>query len=308
MTPRVVIATDEFGWHGRRLADAFARLGVETAAVTTRDFRVQVGGAGDAAVPALAAAPAAFDAVFVRGVPGGTLEQVCLRMECLHELAARGVPVVNPPRTIELTVNKAATSMRLAAARLPMPETWCGESLDAALAFARAQLAAGGEVVYKPLFGSQGEGLARFASEADLTRLEHGPGVYYLQRFHGPPTGPYRDYRLFVVAGEVVGAMERVSDHWVTNRAQGGLCRPLTVTGELRDLAQRAAVSVGADYLGVDILPAPEGLLVTEVNSIPAWQGLQRVCQVDIAARLAALTLAVCRDAGAARAGLSVLP
>jgi len=296
LTLEIAIATDESGWHGRRLAQAFARLGVATSEVSTRDFEILLG-AGGTGLPRLPGAAAPPDAVFVRGVPGGTLEQVCLRMESLHQLADCGVPVVNPPRTIEVTVNKAATSMRLAAAGLPVPETWCGESIDGALAFARRLLAAGERVVYKPLFGSQGEGLVRFDDERDLVTLEHGPGTYYLQRFYGPARPPYRDLRLFVVAGEVIGAMERSSDHWVTNRAQGAACHPLVVTPDLSEIAERAAVAVGADYLGVDILPGPDGPLVTEVNSIPAWQGLQRVCSIDIAARLAELTLGIVRDA-----------
>ena len=41
------------------------------------------------------------------------------------------------------------------------------------------------------------------------------------------------------------------------------------------------------DYAGVDLLQDGEGrLLVTEVNSIPAWYGLQGVCGFNITERL----------------------
>jgi ribosomal protein S6--L-glutamate ligase len=54
----------------------------------------------------------------------------------------------------------------------------------------------------------------------------------------------------------------------------------------------RATASVGADYAGVDIIEAPEGgYLVLEVNSMPAWNGLQQVTRTRIADQLVAAFL-----------------
>jgi glutathione synthase/RimK-type ligase-like ATP-grasp enzyme len=45
---------------------------------------------------------------------------------------------------------------------------------------------------------------------------------------------------------------------------------------------------VAAEYAGVDLLPLPDGrVFVLEVNGIPAWQGLQSVPDVDVAAAIA---------------------
>lgn len=285
--PRVLVLSDEPGWHGRVLTEAFTARRMEVAVASVTCLMAGVGG-----VPAFPGRAAPPDAIFVRGVPGGTAEQVCMRMEFLHRLAAVGVAVVNPPRAVEITVNKGMTSMLLDAAGIPIPATFCGESLEAARHFAERLFAAGREVVFKPLFGSQGEGLVRLGSDRELCQLVNPGGIYYLQEFVAPTAASYRDWRLFCVKSEVIAAMERRSDHWITNRAQGGVCHPLTVTPELRELAARATVAVGADYLGVDVLPGPDGPLMTEVNSIPAWQGLQRVTETDIAARLADLVLA----------------
>ena len=53
------------------------------------------------------------------------------------------------------------------------------------------------------------------------------------------------------------------------------------------DLAVRAAEAVGAEYAGVDLLPAKDGsLYVLEVNGIPGWEGLQRATGVEIAPAL----------------------
>jgi glutathione synthase/RimK-type ligase-like ATP-grasp enzyme len=121
-------------------------------------------------------------------------------------------------------------------------------------------------------------------------------GVYYLQRY--VPTGveAFRDYRLFVCAGEVVAGMTRHAPVWITNVRQGGRPEALPPDGELAGLALRAAESVGADYAGVDILRDAEGRpWVLEVNSMPGWKGLQQVAPVSIADHLAAAMAAALR-------------
>jgi tetrahydromethanopterin:alpha-L-glutamate ligase len=53
-------------------------------------------------------------------------------------------------------------------------------------------------------------------------------------------------------------------------------------------LALEAARAIGADYAGVDLIRDEAGrLLVLEINSNPAWKGLQSVTDVNIAWTLA---------------------
>jgi glutathione synthase/RimK-type ligase-like ATP-grasp enzyme len=53
-------------------------------------------------------------------------------------------------------------------------------------------------------------------------------------------------------------------------------------------LALEAARVIGADYAGVDLIRDENGrLLVLEINSNPAWKGLQSVTDVNIAWTLA---------------------
>ena len=113
-------------------------------------------------------------------------------------------------------------------------------------------------------------------------------GVYYLQRFIDQADRNGRDWRIFVINHQAVAAMERISDHWVTNRARGGKCLPAVLIPALRELAEAASRATGIRYGGVDIIRDAEGnYLVLEVNSVPAWRGLQSVCPVDIADLLA---------------------
>jgi RimK family alpha-L-glutamate ligase len=226
-----------------------------------------------------------YDILFVRSIPGGSLEQIIFRVDALHRLESTGVRLVNSPSVIERTVDKYYTSALLEAAGLPTPRTVVTERLDDAMA---AFHELGGDVVIKPLFGSEGRGMVR-ASDPDIAyrvfrALELGRYIYYLQEFasHG-----CQDIRAFVVGGKVVAAMLRRGETWKTNLAQGAAGSPIILDSLAQELAVRAARALGAVYAGVDILPLESGgYSVIEVNGIPGWQGLQSVTGVDVAGRL----------------------
>lgn len=226
-------------------------------------------------------------AVLVRFIPGGSFEQVTRRLGLLHALEVLGIPVINPARAIERCVDKSATSFFLRHAGLATPPSWTVERFEEARAIVEAEIAAGFELVSKPLFGAQGKGLRRLRCPADLPSAEESAGVWYLQRYV-PPEGGDRDFRVFVIDGEPVAGMARVGASWITNVHRGGKPEPITVGGELGVLAVAAARAVGAVYAGVDLLEerGTGRLFVLEVNSQPAWRGLQTVTRFDIAQAL----------------------
>jgi glutathione synthase/RimK-type ligase-like ATP-grasp enzyme len=77
---------------------------------------------------------------------------------------------------------------------------------------------------------------------------------------------------------------------------------PTELDEELAKLAVRSAAAVGADFCGVDIIRDATGLAqVLEVNSMPAWSGLQKVIQNDVAHEIAAAMLAALGSRRAAR-------
>jgi len=103
----------------------------------------------------------------------------------------------------------------------------------------------------------------------------------------------------------VVAAMMRRSDDWITNVKQGGRPVAAVADAEMRDLAIGAAAAVGATFAGVDLVIGAGGHpTVLEVNSMPAWSGLQKVTPSDIAAALVADLMAALD--GAARRGAAV--
>ncbi|HWB43532.1 MAG TPA: hypothetical protein VG500_19890, partial [Gemmatimonadales bacterium] len=79
----------------------------------------------------------------------------------------------------------------------------------------------------------------------------------------------------------------RRADGWRTNISRGGEARPARLPAEWAGLAVRAAAAVGAEYAGVDLLPAKDGSInVLEVNGIPGWEGLQKATGLDVAGAL----------------------
>jgi glutathione synthase/RimK-type ligase-like ATP-grasp enzyme len=161
------------------------------------------------------------------------------------------------------------------------------ESNSHARAVVEHETAGQGEVVMKPLFGSRGVGLRRVRSVDELPRAEECAGVYYLQRFIEPGPDGYRDWRVFVIAGHAVAAMQRRGRDWINNVALGATCEAVPAAGPLAHMAESACLTVDVDYGGVDIMRGRDDVTqVVEVNGIPAWRGLQSVCELDLAQRL----------------------
>jgi RimK family alpha-L-glutamate ligase len=284
---RIAVFTDAPGWHGTRLRTAFAALGADAKLVPLEACRIDLDrGVRGLVVPGFARALP--QAALVRAVCAGTFEQVTLRLGVLHALARLGIPVVNDARAIERCVDKSMTSWLLREHGVPTPQSWVTESPAEARRVAMRETAAGRALVLKPLFGSQGKGVARIAAGDPLPSPGQVNGVYYLQRYVQPAGGRHHDFRVFVIDGVPVASMERRGRTWVTNVAQGGEA-VATLPDRARDeLACAAAHAVGADYAGVDLLRDQTGRWqVLEVNSMPAWRGLAQASGIDIAPLLA---------------------
>jgi tetrahydromethanopterin:alpha-L-glutamate ligase len=280
---RVAIFVDEPDWHTRRLAASFAELGA-AATVLSLSASAFVLGAGGSGIALPGFDGALPDAALVRTIAAGSFEQVTLRLGILHALAAAGVPVINDAQAIERSVDKSMTSFLLHRAGIPTPPTFAGES-DAQAAQWMASVTE--DRVAKPLFGSQGRGLIRLAPGDALPPADIYAGVRYLQRFAGRDSS-WRDYRVMVVGKAPAAAMLRHGKSWITNVRRGARCEMVAATGDLAALSLAAVGAVGADYAGVDLIEDRSGaLLVLEVNSMPAWKGLQSVASCDIASLLA---------------------
>jgi RimK family alpha-L-glutamate ligase len=285
VTPRLRVGVlgASGSWHTRGLIGALAARGHEVLAIPATRLQSEVDEHGDVHVLGPQGAVLdALDLLVVRGLPRGSLEQVIFRMDALHVLAEHGVRCVNTPRSIERTVDKSWAGAVLARAGVPTPPTIVCERYDGAMQ-AFEQL--GGDVVVKPLFGAMGNGIVR-VEDRDLAHrvfraLELERTVYYVQRTIAPRGR--RNLRALVVAGQVAGAMERVTDSWRANIARGARPRAVALSQAVCGLALAAAAALEVDVAGVDLLVAPDGeIVVLEVNGIPGWQALQSICERDL--------------------------
>ena len=239
--------------------------------------------------------------VIVRGIAAGSFEAVTRRLGVLHALRQLGVLVWNDARAIERCVDKSMTSFLIDRAGLPTPDSWAIEGRGEAHRIAKRETLRG-PLVLKPLFGSQGRGLKLIHAPDELPDEESVAGVYYLQRFTGMAGPDHSDLRALVSKGRIVAAMRRRARHWITNVKQGGRPEAVALDAGLASLAVGAAECVGADFAGVDILVGCDGRpYILEVNSMPAWSGLQSVAGIDIAGAIACDFLAALGERQRAR-------
>jgi ribosomal protein S6--L-glutamate ligase len=276
------------GWHVADLVRAAEALAIRLHPLPFARIEGWVGGGSVRGVRVDGIDLLGVDGVMIRMMPPGSLEQVVFRMDALHRVAAAGIPVSNPPRVIEAAVDKYLTLALLASARIPVPATWTGQTAEQALA---AFDSLGGDVVVKPLFGSEGRGLMRISDRELAWRafntLERLGSVLYLQE---AVRHPGHDLRVFVLRGRVLGAMRRFAPDgdWRTNVALGGRAEACRVEPALERLALDATRAIGADMAGVDVMIDQERdrPIVLEVNAVPGWKALSRVTGIDVAAEI----------------------
>ena len=279
---QIVALAARVGWHTHELERAAVERGHQLAVLPYEGLVARIGLA-----PGLRSRTTELDSadvVLARIIPSGSLEQIIFRVDALHRLEDRGTWVVNSPRAIERTVDKFWTSTLLEQCGIPTPETVVCDDPEEAFEAYRTL----GDVIVKPLFGSMGLGMVRVSDEEMAFRvfrtIEQIRGVYYVQR---TVDHDGTDIRAFVLGGRVIAAIERRTSGWRTNLARGGTARSLSLGEQLSALAVRAAVAVGADYAGVDLVTGRDGTIyVLEVNGIPGWRGLQEATGLDIAGRL----------------------
>lgn len=291
MTAHIGILSSQRGYHVLALEAAVRAKGCEPLFFNITRLAGRIRGAP--AVEARGADIGACRAVIVRTIPAGSLEQIIFRMDVLHRLENLGVRVINSASAIERTVDKYYTSFLLADAGIPTPRSLVTEDFDAALEACRTM----GDVILKPLFGSEGKGMVRVGDEETAYRVlrawELNRNIYYIQEYL-----PHfqEDIRAFVVGGRVEAAMLRRGTGWKTNFSQGAEVRPVELSARMAELALEASRLLGLDYAGVDLMRAEDGeTYVLEINSIPGWRGLQKTTSRDIAGSIIDHALSITR-------------
>ncbi len=277
----IAIVTDDPGWHGRKLVESFSSRGYRARYIRLQDCHLNLSGNHPfLQIPCFTALPYG---VFVRGVPGGSLEEVVYYLDILHALEAMGVPVVNNVRAIERSVDKGMTSFLLKHKGVPTPSTFVSSDLHYIRSKIREGMNRGKRFVLKPLFGSQGKGLQLIRCASDQIVYDETHGVMYAQEFVDSGHDMGVDFRVFVIGDQVIASMKRKGIDWISNVALGACVESVNLDRDVANLALDAVRAVGMEYAGVDLIQDVQGKFwVTEVNSVPAWKGLQQTTNTSI--------------------------
>ena len=288
-----IIFTEDDGWHTNQLIKAFEKYDKEVATVKINESSIIVDDKPKLIFEGKELFIKDIDGAFVRGIPGGTLEEVCFHLDILHFLELHNVTVFNNTLCIEKSVDKVRTSCILNAKKIPTPKTFITSNIKDLNRFKEEFL--NNSCVCKPIFGSQGKGLEILDRDNTHPDYENLNNVYYLQEFIDNPDGKFADWRLFVINNTVIASMTRQGTSWINNVAHGAKCESFTPDSEMINLAVTSSLALGMDYSGVDIMLGNNGYTVTEVNSIPAWKGIQSVhSNLNIAEEMINEFLRVC--------------
>ena len=248
---RLAIVTAHATDTSLRLADAAPR-GIRSFVIGPEDALCQLD-ARDAALGRLDVRPT------LDGIQDGIVH--------LERLEARGVAMLNSALALQLAHDKLATAAALKAAALPHPRT---RAIFAADARQRLRF----PLVVKPRFGSWGRDVVLCPDEAAyrralsaLRRRTWFAASGAVAQELVPPLG--HDLRVVVAAGDVIGAVKRVArpGEWRTNVALGAARVRVDPSPAACELAIAAATAIGADLVGVDLLPiGPGQYVVLELN------------------------------------------
>tara|TARA_B100001996_G_C18574363_1_gene559723 strand:- start:165 stop:1055 length:891 start_codon:yes stop_codon:yes gene_type:complete len=270
-----LIFTEDDGWHTNQLIEAFKKNNKNVQTVKINESSIVIDDNPKIIFQNNEIQLNLIEGAFVRGIPGGSLEEVCYHLDVLHFLELHNVTVYNNTTCIEKSVDKVRTSCILNANNIATPKTYITSNIKDLKKFRNKfsrELC-----VCKPIFGSQGKGLEILNDDNVHPDYNSLNNVYYIQEFIKNPNNIFTDWRIFVVNNEVVASMTREGKSWINNVASGASCKSFEPNDEMKELAILSSKSLEMNYSGVDIMLSNEGFTVTEVNSIPAWKGLQSV-------------------------------
>ena len=251
----------------QRMGDPLEKRGIRVHHVPVRERTVPIG----------ADAPWSEDEYDVGFVYPGRL------MEGGVADALLNVPWLNDHSSVLTSRNKGEVLARLERAELPVPSSVyvsneVGES-ELATVFDRFEP----PVVVKPNSTTRGAGVAKahdldsFLGICDYLSLVHdyratGDQSFLVQEYLPEAV----DYRVMILEGECVGAVERTlpkdaltRGQWKHNVHRGATATGVDLPEPLRELAKSVAQTLEIPFLGVDLLVSGDRVVVNETNARP---------------------------------------
>ena len=281
----IISAHHDEDWHAQRFALAAARFGrVDVIAPT--DFAADVC-PGAPRVTIAGVDSRAYDLLLTPRALGDEGD-ADVQLELYRVLAASGVRLVNDIGPLLVAIDKFRTSWELARAGVPTPAARVVQTATQA----RAALAALGDAVAKPLYGSLGLGVEPIAvgDEARALELLAERGALYLQ---ARVADVRLDLRLFVVGRRVEAAVARrpragdFRGNFACDAEQSSIDLG-AIDDDVARIAVAACRAVGLDYAGVDLVVGARGPEVIEVNGTPSFRAIYELGGRDMAPAIVA--------------------
>ncbi|QLB21504.1 ribosomal protein S6 modification protein [Vespertiliibacter pulmonis] len=205
----------------------------------------------------------------------------------LSHFELQGIPVLNSTSSVRLARNKWQSLQKLVAEGISVPNTiLAGELCETKESIRNFSC----PFIIKTLSGSQGIGVMLSESQQSavslLDTLKSANIPILTQQFIKEAQG--EDIRAFVIGNEVVASMVRqgTSGEFRANIHQGGTAKSIELSQEEKQLAVKAAKTLGLDVAGVDLIRSKQGLMVLEVNASPGLEMIEKVSGIDIARKM----------------------
>lgn len=268
------------------LQQSFTKAGWKADIITIEDVYAHYGPEGDFFAHSEHGDIAQYDVLLVREV----FAYFKYALNIISYMKNKGKLVVDNNLAEEkMMINKLIDGQRIVQAALPFPKTYHAHTLSNYLKLIpRIEKECGYPLVVKHRSSGKGAKIYKVDDRLDLENLlnelneENKLGRFYIQEFL--PLAA--DYRVLVVADQVVGAMLRIpkKGDFRANFSLGGTVQPAELTDGLRDLAAKAAKATNCNFGGVDVVYTKEGKpYLLEVNRTPGFQGFTQAHGINVA-------------------------
>jgi ribosomal protein S6--L-glutamate ligase len=206
----------------------------------------------------------------------------------VRQFEMMGVFVANESQAISRSRDKLRSLQLLARDGIGLPVTGCAHStkdIDGLI-----EIAGGAPLVVKLIEGTQGVGVilaeTKKAAQAVIEAFRGLDANILVQEFIREAAAS--DIRCFVVGGKVVASMLRQgpAGEFRSNLHRGGTAEKIKISPEERNIAVRAAKTMGLNIAGVDVLRSNHGPLIIEVNSTPGLEGIEEATGIDVGRKI----------------------
>ncbi len=184
-------------------------------------------------------------------------------LSILEAAEAANIPTINHSRAIRLVRDKAVATTRALAYGLPVPSTYFVPHLDLLRQVPETEY----PLVVKPTNGSSCRDISKVERPDDLAALQVAEATrsFFLAQHYIENSG--FDIKLYVIGRKVFAVAKRSPLHPDIEVDK----RRIPITLALRDLALRVGDVYGLDIYGLDVVQAPYGPVVVDINDFPSF-------------------------------------